>query len=219
MTLAPPIAAPETVAELLERLGGIPPGRVRLIPAPGTATEADVLRHREADRRLFELVDGTLVEKAMGYGESRLTVILIQLLANYLDLHDIGIVTGPDGLLMLTTGLIRIPDVSFVSWDRLPDRMPPQGPMPRIPIDLAVEVISLGNTPAEMERKVAEYLDAGTRLIWLIDPRKKAAWVYAPGLPAVELNEGDTLDGGDVLPDFILPLTTLFERASRGPIA
>ena len=71
---APP--AFETVAELLKRLGDIPPHRVRLIPTPGTATEKDVLEAEARHNRLCELVDGVLVEKTMGYEESLLAMLL-----------------------------------------------------------------------------------------------------------------------------------------------
>src|SRR5438067_2343780 len=72
----PPAVAFETVAELLEHLGDVPPFRVRLRPVPGTATEQDVIDIEARENRLFELVDGVLVEKGMGYHESRLALLL-----------------------------------------------------------------------------------------------------------------------------------------------
>ncbi|MFO0957343.1 MAG: Uma2 family endonuclease [Isosphaeraceae bacterium] len=215
MTLAPPIALPETVAELLERLGDIPPGRVRLVPTPGTATEADVLHYLDRENRLFELVDGTLVEKAMGFDESLLAGLILSSINQFLFENDLGIAAGADGTLKLTTGQVRIPDVTFVSWASLPGGERPAGPIPQLPVDLAVEVLSQGNTRGEMERKVAEYLGAGTKLVWLIDPRKRAAWIHAPGLPVAELADGDSLDGGNVLPGFVLRPAPLFDRAAR----
>ena len=80
---------------------------------------------------------------------------------------------GSDGTLRLMPGLVRIPDVSFISWDRLPTRQHPTVAIPDLVPDLAVEVVSVGNTKAEMKRKVREYLDAGCRIIWLVDPRKR----------------------------------------------
>src|SRR5271165_6654930 len=81
---APALASPppiEDLAELLERLGGIPPARVRYHPPPGTATEADVVAAMEAPRkRLCELIDGVLVEKPMGFTESLLAAALIEIL-------------------------------------------------------------------------------------------------------------------------------------------
>jgi hypothetical protein len=75
----------ETVADLLERLGGIPPARVRLKPPPGTATVDDVVSIERSESRLFELVGGVLVEKVTGYRESLLAAYLIKVLGSYVD--------------------------------------------------------------------------------------------------------------------------------------
>src|SRR5208282_5840627 len=74
----------QTVADLLERLGGIPASRVRLVPTPGTATEQDVIDVHDRTNRLCELVDGVLVEKVMGFDESRFAAWIVFFLANYL---------------------------------------------------------------------------------------------------------------------------------------
>src|SRR5687767_4936390 len=92
----PPI---ETLGDLLERLGSVPLERVRMHPAPGTATENDVLARPDGLKRLCELVDGVLVEKAMGYYESRLAVVLIGFLQYFLRKNDLGIVLGADATL------------------------------------------------------------------------------------------------------------------------
>ena len=80
----------ETLDDLLHRLGRVPLHRIRLHPPPGTATEADVLVYPHGEKRLCELVDGVLVEKPMGYYESLLAGVLIQLLRNFLDERDLG---------------------------------------------------------------------------------------------------------------------------------
>src|SRR6266481_824184 len=104
-TLAPPTV--ETVADLLESLGDIPPERIRMRPPPGTATEDDVIAVHASEKRLCELVDGTLVEKPMGYEESRLAVELIVTLGVFLRQHDFGTVAGEAGMMRLLTGLVR----------------------------------------------------------------------------------------------------------------
>src|SRR5438034_2089 len=92
----------ETLADLLDRLGGIAPSRVRFHPLPGMATEADVLKLLEAPRkRLCELVDGTLVEKAMGFRESGLAMRLGFFLQLFLQQYPLGILTAPDGPMRL----------------------------------------------------------------------------------------------------------------------
>src|SRR5206468_1626606 len=81
--------------------------------------------------------------------------------------------------------------------------------------DLAVEVLSKGNTRAEMDRKLREYFAAGVRLVWLIDPKTRTARVHTSPEEMTRLGEGDTLDGGDVLPGFALPLRDLLRPDAR----
>jgi Uma2 family endonuclease len=202
----------QTVADLLESLGNIPPERVRMRPLPGTATEDDVIAIHAREKRLCELVDGVLVEKAMGFDESRLASEIVSALVVYLHMHDLGVAAGADGMLRLMPGLIRIPDVSFVSWSQLPGTY---GQIPSIAPDLAVEVLSPGNMPKEMERKLQEYFGAGTRLVWYFDLRTRTVTVYTSPDRATVLDESQTLEGGEVLPGLELPLRELFERATR----
>jgi Uma2 family endonuclease len=220
MSIAAPATLPETCvrtfADLLEDLGDVPPSRILLSPSPGTATEADVLRlDGLADRRLCELVDGTLVEKGRGLRESLLAVFISSVLGPYCRLRNLGIVSGEQGTLRLWEGLVRIPDVAFISWDTLPGRRIPEEPIPELAPDLAVEVLSESNTRAEMERKRGEYFRAGTRLVWEIDPRTRTVTVYdAPENPVV-LRDADVLDGANVVPGFALPVADLFGELDR----
>ena len=203
-------ATDRTLADLLERLGGISPARVRLHPSPGDATEQDVLDLDDHEDILCELVDGVLVEKVMGFLESTIAATLIQLLKNFLETHNLGIVAGADGMLRLQPGLVRIPDVSFLSWDRLPNREFPRQAIPPIAPDLAVEVLSDSNTRKEMCIKLRDYFGAGTRLVWYIDPDDRTATTYLDPDHPVVLDEGQTLDGGAVLPGFTVPVRRLF---------
>ncbi|MGO9466557.1 MAG: Uma2 family endonuclease [Isosphaeraceae bacterium] len=211
------IAAPEikTLADLMRRRGGIPLERIWFHPAPGRATEKDVIEVEARENRLCELVDGTLVEKAMGFDESRLAVKLSHLVQSYLDQHDLGICIGADGMMRIAPGLVRIPDLSFISWDRLPGRESPREPIPDLAPDLAVEVLSEGNTRAEMARKVREYFEAGVTLVWLIDPRKRTARVISTVEKSVLIRAHQSLDGGAVLPGFSLLLSDLLDRGRR----
>ncbi|MHB1426007.1 MAG: Uma2 family endonuclease [Gemmataceae bacterium] len=200
------------LGDLLKHLGDISPQRVRLRPAPGTATERHVLAIHRREERFYELMEGVLVEKIMGYEESSLACELIYYLKHFLHEHDLGNVAGADGALRLIPGLVRIPDVSFVAWDRLPDRRIPSERLPDLTPDLAVEILSEGNTPGEMDRKLHDYFFSGTRLVWYIDPRRRTVRVYGSPDQCVELNERQTLDGGVILPGFSLPLAQLFAR-------
>ncbi len=208
---------PGTLADLLRELGDIPANRVRRQPPPGTATERDVVRIRNTEKRLFELVDGVLVEKAMGFSESRLAIIIAHLIERFLEGVNLGIVVGADGMMRLAPGLVRIPDVSFISWKRLPGRRIPHEPIPSLAPDLAVEVLSVSNTEAEIQRKLGEYFAAGVRLAWVIDSEMRTARVYTSLKRVKTIPEDGALEGGKVLPGFRLALQGLFERAERGP--
>jgi Uma2 family endonuclease len=202
-----------SVGDVLQGLGGIPPNRVKWLPTPGTATVRDVVRLLNKTDRLYELVDGTLVEKAVGAPESFVAVEVSFLLKAWNREHgNPGMVLGADGPMKLMEKLVRIPDVSFTNWDRVPGRQVPRDPVPDLAPDLAVEVLSEGNTPAEMERKLKEYFLSEVRLVWYIDPRKRTVQVYTSPEDAEELGEGDTLDGGDVLPGFSVPVASLFDQ-------
>jgi Uma2 family endonuclease len=205
-----PTAPAETVADLLAHLGGIPPARIRLHPPPGTATEQDVLDVHARHSRLCELVDGVLVEKAMGFRESFLAIALSAILWGFVKPRRLGVVTGEAGMVRLTSGLVRIPDVAFVSWKRLPGRRIPSEPIPDLAPDLAVEVLSPGNTPGEMARKRQEYFAAGVQLVWIVDPVARTVAVYTEPEQSTVWQEDQTLAGDPVLPGFTLPLRALF---------
>src|SRR4051794_36226562 len=100
-----------TLGDLLRRLGDISPDRVIAQPAPGTATVADVERVHARERRLCELVDGTLVEKPAAYRESMIAMFVGGMLGSFVRPHNLGVVTGADGMMSLFAGLVRIPDV------------------------------------------------------------------------------------------------------------
>ncbi|NLY02555.1 MAG: Uma2 family endonuclease [Rhodopirellula sp.] len=205
-----------TAADMQEHLGGIALDRIRMIPPPGTATEEDVLAVHARTGRLYELVDGTLVEKVMGYWESRLAVVLGYFIESYLDTRPLGSVAGADGMLRLFPGMVRIPDLSFILWQRFPDRKLPRQPIPPIPPDLAVGVLSEGNTEREMQRKLSEYFQSGTRLVWYIDSQQRTARIYTTPSQCVTIDENGFLSGGDLLPGFELRLGDLFNRAESG---
>jgi len=200
----------ETLADLLEHLGGIHPNRVRFRPAPGTATEKDVLAIHDREGRLYELVDGVLVEKAVGLRESLLAIALASILRSFVRPRNLGLVTGADGMIRLFPSLVRIPDAAFISWDRLPNRRVPTEPIPDLAPDLAVEVLSVGNTPGEMARKRQEYFAAGVHIVWQVDPRTRTVEAFTAPDQSTVLHETHILDGGTALPGFTLPLQELF---------
>ena len=199
-----------TAADLVHRFGPLPLSRLRHDPAPGTATEQDVVFIHDRENRLYELVDNTLLEKAVGTYESYLAAVLVRVLGSFAADGDLGIVLGADGMLRLAPGLVRIPDASFISWNRIADRKIPDQPIADLVPDLAVEVISPGNTHEEMQRKLGEYFDAGVRLVWYIYPRTREVHVYTAAEVFQVLLQDETLDAGDVLPGFSVSIAAIF---------
>ena len=99
-----------------------------------------------ARKDCMQLVAGTLVEKVMGFAEAYLALELGGLLRDYLREHDLGLVVGADATMRILPGLVRLPDVSFVSWTQLPGRTLPSDPVPGIVPELAAEILSESNT-------------------------------------------------------------------------
>jgi Uma2 family endonuclease len=212
MPRSPALPTTWTVADLLEQLGDVSPRRIRLHPPPGQATEQDLVAIHDRENRLYGLVDGILVEKVVGYLKSALALWLAHLVQGFLDRHDLGLLTGPDGAVRLLPRLVRMPDIAFVSWERLPGRKLPAEPVPDLAPDLAVEVLSEGNTPKEMRRKLKDYFLAGVRQVWYVDPRARTVEVYTAPDERVLLTEDEILVGGDVLPGLDLPVREVFTR-------
>jgi Uma2 family endonuclease len=215
MPATPSKSPPRTFAELLERLGGVSPARIHMDPLPGTATVEDVVAKEVHEDRLCELVDGVLVEKPVGFYESALALFLGARLHVFVDRRNLGVVTGEQGMMQIFPGLVRIPDVAFAAWSRFRNGRIPDEPVPLLVPDLVVEVLSRGDKPGEIKRKLREYFDAGVRLVWLVNPRKRTVSVYTSFESVTVLSERSTLTGGDVLPGFKLPLERLFRKLDR----
>jgi Uma2 family endonuclease len=102
---------------------------------------------------------------------------------------------------------VRAPDIAFVAAVHLPG--PKRGYFPGAP-DLAVEVLSPDDRPGYVRERVAEWLDAGTRAVWVVDPRAKNVAVHVARCEPVVLGEADVLRGGDVLPGFAVAVSRIF---------
>ena len=108
---------------------------------------------------------------------------------------------------------VRGPDVSFVHRDQLPEGGIGDGWLNVAP-DLVVEVLSPGESASDVEEKVSDYLTAGTRLIWIVDPGKRRVSVFTAGGQVRWLDDSATIDGGDVLPEFAAQIADFFEGLS-----
>jgi Uma2 family endonuclease len=209
--MTPATAQPDTLADVVHALGDIPLHRILWHPFPGTATEEDQIRLVDGDpKRLVELIDGILVEKAMGHRESLLAMWIGTCLNNFAFPRRLGIVAGADGLTRVSPTRNRMPDVAYTAWANLPFPDAHRQSVADFAPDLAVEVISEGNTRAEIAEKRREYFAAGTVLVWVVDPKRETVAVYTdPDIHTV-LSATDILDGGDVLPGFSLPVADIF---------
>jgi Uma2 family endonuclease len=201
-----------TAVDLAERFGPIPLDRIITPPAPGMATEEDAIELTERKIHLCELVDGILVEKAMGSFESMIAVELAALIRNFVKSRKLGTVLGADGMLKLGPGLIRIPDVAFLSKTKFPSGRSPRASAWSLAPDLAVEVLSDSNTAEEMREKLHDYFTAGTRLVWYVDPQLRQVDVFVSPESKRIVKQDQLLDGGDVLPGLEINLRELFDE-------
>ncbi len=202
------------LADRIADLGHIPLERICCDPPPGQATFEDLLRMQAAEGRLYEWVDRTLVEKAMGWQESMLAGILLHWLHQYLESNNLGLATGADGFSRLFPDTVRGPDVAFVNWWRLPNGVPID-PIPDLVPNFVIEILSVGNTRGEMARKRREYFHAGVQLVWIIDPRARNVAVYHSADNAVIADNSHLLNAGEILPGFEVNLSELFSRLDQ----
>lgn len=160
----------------------------------------------------YELIRGELTPMSpTGGRHGKITVKLSTPLAVHASRHGLGDVFGAETGFVLASDpdIVLAPDVAFVATDRIPaddelDRFL------RLAPDLAVEVVSPSDTATEVFDKVLTYLDTGVRLVWIIEPRRRTVTVWAADRTGKVLTETDNLDGGDVLPDFRLPVSEIF---------
>ena len=203
-------AVATTLEDVIAQLGGIASSRILTSPTPGTATLADCIAvNEQQDRPPCELVDGILVEKAMGYEASVVAITIATILHTFISKHRLGFVSGADGFFRLNAST-RGPDVAFLSRERLPEGRFPQEPYPQLVPELVVEVLSPGNTKGEMHRKRLEYFNNGVRLLWIVDCAHRTVAVYTSMADVVVLAEEDAIDGGQVIEGFSAQVKDFF---------
>src|SRR5262249_790930 len=147
----------------------------------------------------------------MGYFEARIAYIIGYFLEAYLEDNDIGFAMGADGPVNVDEYQMRYPDVSFFSWERIPNRLLPRDSILDLVPDFPIEVISPTNTRKEMERKRGEYFAGGCKLVWEVFPEERLIKSYSSRDVFVERRDGDVLNGESVLPGFTLAVTKLFD--------
>jgi Uma2 family endonuclease len=180
-----------------------------------TATQlltADDLWEMSRNGQRFELVRGELRTMPPAGGEHGVTTVnLTGPLWHHIDVKELGALLAAETGFIIATDpdTVRAADIAFVAKHRIPASGIPTKFWPGYP-DLAVEVISPGDTLQGVEDKVAEWLNAGTRLVWVVNPRRRTVTVYRSLQSARILTDQEELDGEDVIPGFRIPVSRIF---------
>jgi Uma2 family endonuclease len=187
------------------------------VAAPQLITAED-LSELSKDGRDYEIVDGVLKEVLpVGAYESKLEFLVARHLQSYVDAGKASGEVLPASArfrLCRDPDIVRGPDASFTPSGKLPP-----GPLPDTHLDLApdlaVEIVSKSNTAEEIERKIIDYLQAGVRMVWVIYPETRTAYLYTSMDKVQRIEESGELDGGDAMPGFRLKLAQLFQEAGK----
>lgn len=180
-------------------------------PARTLLTAEDLLA-RPDDRFRHELVNGELTTTALPGAEHGVIAIhLLTRVAQHVKARGLGemLAAGAGFQIASDPDTVRAPDLAFVRRARIPESGIPKGFWPGAP-DLAAEVVSPGDTYEEVEEKVAQWLGAGTSLVWVVNPRHRTVAVRSRSDEVKILSEADELRGGDVLPGFTCAVAELF---------
>ncbi len=160
-----------------------------------------------------ELVKGELRPMSpAGFDHGSVSMNLSGPLHQFVRSRKLGIVvTAETGFVLARDpDTVRAPDAAFIRQERIPASGRPLRYWVGPP-DLAVETMSPNDTVFEVDEKIREWLTAGARLVWVINPRQQTVTVFRPENTATILCVGDTLDGVDVVPGFQIPVAELFE--------
>lgn len=179
-------------------------------PSPKLLTAEDLYDIPDDGRHQYELVRGVLVVSEPPVTvHGVLAVQIAALLLAFVRPRKLGRVTIESGYVTERgPDTVRGPDVAFVRMGRVPTRADLDRYVEGAP-DLAVEIRSPGDRAGEIAEKVAEYFRSGAGLVWGVDPRRRVVLVHTPDGHTRLLRDGDTIDGGDVLPGFTAPVSEL----------
>ncbi len=158
-------------------------------------------RPENADR-IFELIDGEIIEKVPSFKPSMIAATLIVTIQPFVKQHQLGFVTGADGgYIMNDEGNVFDPDVGFISKLRMP-QMPEREAL--VPPDFAIEVKSPTDRKRDMRLKAEKYLRFGTTMVWLVFPDEQQVEVYVRDQDVQTLGVDDEVDQYEVIPGISL---------------
>jgi Uma2 family endonuclease len=145
-----------------------------------------------------------------GFRHGRIACTVAGLVRSFVVTHNLGVVTGAETGFQIASDpdTVRAPDVAFVCRERIPE-CEPIGFFPGSP-DLAVEILSPNDTAGDVLAKTQDWLDAGCRAVWVVDPQTMTVTVYRSRKEVQVLTRQDDLEGGDLLPGFRVSVESLF---------
>lgn len=170
--------------------------------APALLTADDLVREQPSGKRT-ELVRGRMiVREPAGYRHGDVAMAIALAIGHHLRSYPVGRLLAAETGFVLSTNpdTVRAPDVAFVRTERIPDPIPRS--FAHFAPDLVVEVLSPDDRPGEVLEKVADWITAGTRLVWVVDPERRIARVYRSDGTESVLNGSDSLNGENVIPGF-----------------
>jgi len=179
-----------------------------------TPVTAEQLYWMPDDGLRYELVEGELRKMSpSGWKHGAVVGLLHGWLAQHIEENQLGMIFGAETGFLLTRDpdTVRAPDIAFIQLAHLPADDPPEAFWPGPP-DLAVEVLSPGDRPAEVAEKVAAWLAAGTMGVWVVDPGSRTVTVHRSATDSSRLSQEDPLDGEQLLPGFRRRVGELFDR-------
>ncbi|HZT60105.1 MAG TPA: Uma2 family endonuclease [Pyrinomonadaceae bacterium] len=160
----------------------------------------------------YELVKGELRKMSPAGSEHGAIIVRITIrLGHYVESNNLGVCFGAETGFKIASDpdTVRAPDLAFISRERIPESGIPKKFWPGAP-DLAAEVLSPGDSYEEVDEKVEDWLAAGTRAVWIVNPRKRSVTIYRSMTDVTRLSESDELDGGDVVPGFRCKVSEIF---------
>jgi Uma2 family endonuclease len=186
--------------------------RIATVPVSATLMTAEDLMANPVPNMCTELVAGQmLVREPPGYRHGLVAARLLIAMGNHVTARALGIVLAAESgfTLFRNPDTVRAPDVAFIRTERVPTK--PLIGYPEFAPDLAVEVLSPSDRAGKVLAKVGDWIDAGARLVWIIDPERRVARVYRIDGSIALLSAEDNLDGEDVVPDFSVKVASVID--------
>ena len=165
----------------------------------------------------YELVDGELFDMDGKPGHGRVTGEIYLLLRGHVRHNNLPLDVGVNTGFQMSPFTLRFPDVHVTSWERMAEYDESSPGWPRFAPNVAIEVVSASNTPAELARKTEEYFANGAQAVWIADPVPRTVAIRRPGVAEQVFGVGETLDGEPEIPGFTCDVADIFAVLDRMP--